>query len=163
MREQDEEAQRGADGDDGALAAAVAVVARVPLEVRVGADGGEGAGDAEAEPEQEVAGDVDGWVDRSVAAQEDEDVGRVPQGGEAEGDEFPGEEGDVLAVGPGVVVGVVEGVVGGVCEGGLVGEGPADEGDAGYREDDSEGAEDVLPEECGVVGVHLLAGGTHGE
>ena len=44
-----------------------------------------------------------------------------------------------------------------------MGEGPADEADADDGEDDGEGAEDVFPEELGVVGVHFLAGGMDGE
>lgn len=134
----------------------------MPPKVNPGVQGRECAGDDESEPEQEIAGYVGAGVDRSVAGQEDEDVGRVPHDGEAEGDEFPGEEPDVVAVGP-VVVGVVVAVVDVVWEGDLVGQGPADEADADDGEDDCEGAQDQFPEELGVVGVHLLAGGTDGE
>lgn len=159
----------GGGADDGAVrevggaVAAVAVgVVRVPPEVRLGAHAGEEGGDAEAEPEQEVAGDVGAGGHRSVAAQEHEDVGAVPHRGEAEGDEFPGQEPDVVAVGP-VVVGVVVVVVDVVREDDLVGQRPADEADADEGEDDGQGPQAVFPEKCGVVGVHFPARGTDGE
>ena len=61
-------------------------------------------------------------MDGSVPEQEDEDVGRVPEDGEAEGDEFPGEGNDVVVVGPVVVVVVVVVVgVGGAWEDDVVG------------------------------------------
>ena len=59
-------------------------------------------------------------MDGFVADQEDEDVGDVPDYGEAEGDEFPGEGQEVAVVGP-VVVGVVEVSVDVVWEDDLVG------------------------------------------
>ena len=101
-------------------------------------------------------------MDGFVADQQHEDVGDVPDDGEAEGDEFPGEKPDVGVVVP-VVVGVVGDVVDVVWGDELVAQGPADEADADDGEDDGDGAQDVLPEKFGVVGVHFLAGGTEGE
>ena len=75
-------------------------------------------------------------MDWSVADQEDEYVGDVPDCGEAEGDEFPGEERDVVVVEPVVIVVDVVDVVWDDS----VGEGPADEADADDGEDDGEGA-----------------------
>ena len=50
-----------------------------------------------------------------------------------------------------------------VWEDDLIGQGPADEADADDGEDDDEEAQHVFPEECGVMGVHLLAGGADDE
>ena len=138
---------------------AFVVVAGVPVEIILGAHHCEYAGDDESEPEQEVARDVGAGVDGAAAGQEHDDVGRVPGDGEAEGDEFPGQE-PVFDVGGPLVVGVVVAVVDVAREDELVGEGPAEEADGGDGEDDGEGAEDEFPEEFGVVGVHVLAGGT---
>ncbi len=184
MHEQDDEADGGADeGDDdaglvdGAVGGrrgggagvvgtgdvVVAVVGGgVPPEIRLAAQGCQCARGHEGEPEQEIAGHVGAGVDGAVAGQEHEYVGDVPDDGEAEADDLPGEEPEVVVVG-GVVVGVSEIGVDVVDDGDLVGEGPADEADADDGENDAEGAEDVFPEEFWVVGVHLLAGGTDGE
>lgn len=130
MHEQDEEACAGAvagdgvgvgllggDGDDGAVGGGDergggGGVGGVPVERFFGADECEDAGDVEEEPEEEVAGDVGAGVEGAVEEEERQDVGKVPEGREAEGDEGADEVPDVVAVEP-VVVGGVE-VVGDV-------------------------------------------------
>ena len=151
------------DGEIIVVVKSVIVIARVPPEVRLRAHGGHGARDHEPEPEHEVAGDVGAGVDGSVAEHEDEDVGHVPEHGEAARDEFPREEPEVvIVVGPVVVVVGEVVVVGDVGweETDLVGQRPADEADGDEGEDDGEGAQDAFPEKGRVVGVHFPAGGS---
>ena len=105
-------------------------------------------------------------MDWTVAEQEHEDIGDVPDDGEAEGDEFPGEEPEVavirivIVVEVEVVIVVVVDVVWGDDS---VGQRIANETDANEGENDGEGAQNVFPEELGVIGVHFLTRRTDGE
>ena len=105
---------------DGASLVVVVVVVGVPPEIIPGAHRCECACDYQSEPQQQIACYVRAGVDRSVADEEHEDVGDVPDYGEAEADKLPREEPDVAVVGP-VVVGVVVIVVDVVWEDDLVG------------------------------------------
>ena len=134
------------------------MVAVVRSEIRRCAPCRDDGGDYESEPQEEIAGYGCAGVDW-FGADEDEDVGRVPDDGEGKGDEFPGEAPDVAVVGP-VVVGVAVDVARGDD---LVGQGPTDEADADEGEGNGEGAQDVFPKEFGVVGVEFLTGGTYGK
>lgn len=96
----------------------------------------------------------------SVADQENKDVDEVPDYGEAEGDELPWKEPNV-GVEP-MIVSVVINIVDVVYKD-LMGDGPTNEADANDGEDNSERAQDIFPEEFGVLRVHFLAGGTNGE
>lgn len=175
MHQHDDEAQSGADGDDDTFAVDVVGVSAVDLiltqaietdrvipEIRLRAPRSKRTRDYEPKPQQKIARDIGAGMDRSLAVQEHEDISDVPQYRKPQRDELPGQVIVVPVVGPGVVyVAVVGG--GGGREEGRVREGPPDEAGAREGEDDGQGAEDVFPEEGGVVGVDLLAGAEGGE
>ena len=168
----DDEAQRSPDGHDDTFAVDVVgviaydliltqiiIIARVIPEIRLRAPRCDCSREGEPKPQQKIARDIGAGMDRSLAVQEHDDVGDVPKHGEPQRDELPGQVIVVAAVGPGVVH---VAVVGRGREEGRVREGPPDEARAGEGEDDGEGAQDVFPEEGGVVGVDLLAGAEGG-
>ena len=106
----------------------------------------------QCEPENEIASDVRAWVYPSIAREEDDDVDDVPDDGEAEGDDHPGEENgeggvEVISIALEVVEVVFVVVVAVVSDGCRPGYG-AD----GYGgEEDSEDAEEEFPKVGGVV------------
>lgn len=109
--------------------------------------------DTQPQPENEIASDVRAGVYPSIAREEDDDVDDVPDDGEAERDEDPGEEYGVAIVeiiGAGVVyffldVGGWLAVVGHGCYG------PGYGADGYGAEEDGEDANEEFPDEGAVV------------
>ena len=174
VHQHNDEAQSRADGHDDTLAVdVVGVIAddliltqsikiiRVIPEIRLRAPHRNRPRAYEPKPQQKIARDIGAGMHRPLAVQEHEDIGDVPQHGEPQRDELPGQVVVVAVVGPGVVR-VHVAVVARGREEGRVREGPAEEAGARESEDDGEGAQDVFPEEGGVVGVDLLAGAEGG-